>query len=172
MGFVEVQIKDDTFTPFMKQLKSRLSGGQLSGHLKDQEQVFYTNLHRSFREQIYGTDQTEQKWQDLKDVTVKKRIKRGNWKGMANSILKETLNLYWELARHFKVGKEVGGYYAKLFAPSTSHTGYKGKSGLSFNDLARTHQYGTNKIPARPPFSFLLETREKLINNFLSYFWK
>jgi hypothetical protein len=171
MAFIEVKIVNDTFSPFVKDLKSRVSGSQMSGFMKSQENVLYNNVTRSFKEQIYGTDSTENKWVDLKNSTVKRREKRGTWRGMSGSILKETFVFLHEMRRHFKSGKDSDGYYAKLQAPSIVHTS-AGGSKISTNKLAEIHQYGYGKIPARPPYSFLMETRDKLVNNFLNYFWK
>ncbi len=170
MAFCE--IKADNWSPFLKDLKGRLSSSNMKVFMNSQQQVFFNNNNEVFKRQVYGTATGEEKWKDLKDKTVEKRERRKTWRGMGASILKETWELHWEIGRHFTTKKTSDGYSASTYLPSSIHKGFGGGKKHTFSQLGGWHQFGTSNMVARPVFSFLLKTRDTLVNNFLKYFWK
>lgn len=157
---VTVKIGKNEINPFFTQIKKRTRGSFLKNNLMDSVQTMRFNVDDCFRRQVYFSGMSERGWKALKPATVERRQRRGTWRGMENSILKETYRLWAELKRNSKVGKTPGGnYYVKLYTRDpiaiVHHEGRpRGTMGESKGHMA-----------ARPPYSLLEKYQKRMVKD-------
>lgn len=169
-----IKIEKDTFSPYIKQLQSKSKGGQMRAFMQRQHALLRGNISEALHRQVYFNGTNEESWQDLKAGTMFKRIKRNNWYSQDKSKLKETFELMSALIRNSRAvaKKESNGYSISLQPPSGTHMGYDNKP-ISMLSLIGIHQYGdmSQNIPPRPPISMLQDTQDRLVSNFVTYFF-
>jgi len=162
-------VKRDTFSPELQKYKKRASAGELRAYLGSTSvgMLFRRNIDEAFRQQIYFNGIATENWRDLKQSTIFKRQKRKNWRGMSESIHKETLELMQRLLLTKHTVRKTATGQAAIFQPSGIHSGYDGQP-MGVQALLQYHEFTL----MRPILTLLPDIRENMVRNFTVWFFR
>lgn len=161
---MSIKIIRDDFTPYLQSLNKKSSNSGLKPFLTAQMPEMKKNEQEMFRRQVFFNGFYEEDWQPLKVSTIKRRTIKQTWYGAAQSTLKETMHLFYNLL-NFSTGLNQGQPAARLRVSSGQHP-----SGETYKQIAQKHQDGLGSwMPARPVYSWLLSTQDKVFDNLIRH---
>jgi len=143
----------------LNSLKDRVKSSSIKAFLGTTcEPILLQNIEKTFRQKVFFTGTSTERWIGLRDITRIRRIKKGTWRGPVSSILQE----YYSMFTNIKNGS---------FKRNTS-----GKNSIGFRPSGKerekvyAHQKGVapkgvnpDNWVARPPMTIQKDTIEKLV---------